>query len=425
MRMSLRRASAAALGSLLLVALALLAAAALLGAAALQHEPTVPPPGEIDPQDLARATRLLRLHDPRRAVAGRVRAVALGEHELEALFDHGAGRWVAAASRVRITSGAATVTVSAPLQAGPLQRWLNVEARLVQTGGLPAIVSLRVGRLPVPPWLGERFALALVDRAGLLAEWRLGAEVVRRVQFAPRQLQLVYAWSDDSTQRLFETLLPPAERQRLRAYADRVAEWSQGRAPAWEAPMSALLGPVFAIAQQRSTGGGDAAAENRAAIVVLALYANGRGVASLLPDARAWPQPRPLRLLLGGRDDFPRHFLVSAALVVETTGALARSIGLAKEVADARGGSGFSFNDMAANRAGTAFGEAALRMPAQLQARLARGVDDDALMPPWRDLPEFMPEAEFVRRYGGVGAPGYVALMAEIERRVGALALFR
>lgn len=46
-------------------------------------------------------------------------------------------------------------------------------------------------------------------------------------------------------------------------------------------------------------------------------------------------------------------------------------------------------------------------------------------MPAWVDLPQFMPEAEFVRRYGGVGAPRYQAMMAEIERRVGALRLFR
>ena len=43
--------------------------------------------------------------------------------------------------------------------------------------------------------------------------------------------------------------------------------------------------------------------------------------------------------------------------MVESTGALAQAIGLAKEVADARAGSGFSFNDMAANLAGTRFGE--------------------------------------------------------------------
>jgi hypothetical protein len=36
-----------------------------------------------------------------------------------------------------------------------------------------------------------------------------------------------------------------------------------------------------------------------------------------------------------------------------------------------------------------------------------------------------MPEPEFKRRFGGVGEPRYVAMVAEIDRRVGALAALR
>jgi hypothetical protein len=46
-------------------------------------------------------------------------------------------------------------------------------------------------------------------------------------------------------------------------------------------------------------------------------------------------------------------------------------------------------------------------------------------MPDVSDLPEFMPEAEFKKRYGGIGASAYRKMMAEIEARVGASALFR
>jgi len=159
--------------------------------------------------------------------------------------------------------------------------------------------------------------------------------------------------------------------------------------------------------------------------VVLALFVNGRGVDALLPAARAWPRARPLQVTLGGRDDFPRHLLISAALVVEGTGPLSRAIGVYKEVADARNGSGFSFNDMAANLAGTRLGEWAVAQPQRLQSALARGVQESDVMPPWADLPEFMGEAEFQRRYGGVGAPAYEAMVTEIERRVAALALWR
>jgi hypothetical protein len=106
---------------------------------------------------------------------------------------------------------------------------------------------------------------------------------------------------------------------------------------------------------------------------------------------------------------------------------LSDAIGLYREVDDSRGGSGFSFNDIAADRAGTRFGELATGSAAgarQLQQRIAAGIKESALMPAVADLPEFMPEAEFKRRFGGIGAPAYQRMMADIERRVAACPLY-
>ena len=138
-----------------------------------------------------------------------------------------------------------------------------------------------------------------------------------------------------------------------------------------------------------------------------------------------------MRLLLAARADFPLHFLVSATLAAEGTTPLTKAIGIYKEVADSRGGSGFSFNDMAANRAGTRFGERAVQDAAHLQDDLAQlekqaqGLKDSDLLPRTDDLPEFMAEREFLRRFGGVGAPGYNAMLADIDRRIAALPLLR
>jgi len=56
-----------------------------------------------------------------------------------------------------------------------------------------------------------------------------------------------------------------------------------------------------------------------------------------------------------------------------------------------------------------------------MQARLARGFDLDAFFPSANGLPEDIPAAEFQSRYGGVGGPGYRALVDEINRRLEAL----
>ena len=61
-----------------------------------------------------------------------------------------------------------------------------------------------------------------------------------------------------------------------------------------------------------------------------------------------------------------------------------------------------------------------------LQARLRVPLTERVLMPETSDLPEFMPEPEFKRRFGGVGGPEYVRMMADIEsahRRAPALSV--
>jgi len=60
-----------------------------------------------------------------------------------------------------------------------------------------------------------------------------------------------------------------------------------------------------------------------------------------------------------------------------------------------------------------------------LQTRLKTGLREADFMPSTEGLPEFMPEPEFKRRFGGIGAPAYKQMMLEIERRVAALSLYQ
>lgn len=123
------------------------------------------------------------------------------------------------------------------------------------------------------------------------------------------------------------------------------------------------------------------------------------------------------------------HFLVSAVLAAEGGGRLADAIGIYKEVIDSRDGSGFSFNDIAADRAGTRFGQIAVQDPGRLRAAALQDADaalkEADFMPPVDGLPEFMPQAEFQARYGGIGAAPYRRMMAEIEQRVMSRPLLR
>lgn len=183
--------------------------------------------------------------------------------------------------------------------------------------------------------------------------------------------------------------------------------------------------PLFTLASQRSAGGADALAENRAALLTLALQATGRRMSDLVPAIQAAPQRQPVVVTLAGRDDFAQHFLISAVVALEGGGPLADAIGVYKEVADLRDGSGFSFNDIAADRAGTRLGLLARRDPRTLQDRLARGAPERDFMPDVADLPEFLGRRDFLATYGGVDAPPYRRMLADIDRRLDALPLLR
>lgn len=397
----------------------------LLARGVLQDEPTVAVTADIAPTDIARVLALVRAHDPRRVPPGQLDAVVLGERDLDVLINHFAYRRLGVPARVSLTPGVAELQASLHLPSNPVGRWLNVRVQVLETAGLPQITALQIGALPLPAWLAEPLLHRAAESAGLSAELAMAADVVRRVNFQPQQMALSYVLRADSAERIVAAVVPPAEQQRLRAYSDRLVALAAGMPSAGVSSLAHWIGPMFELARQRSQAGGDAAAENRAAIVALTLYANGRNLDSFLPAARHWPRPQPQRLTLAGRDDSPLHLLISAALAVEGSSPMSKAVGLYKEVADSRGGSGFSFNDLAADRAGTRLGELAVQQPLRLQAALAGGVQEADFMPHAADLPESMPEREFKRRFGGVGEPRYVAMVAEIDRRVGALAALR
>jgi hypothetical protein len=184
--------------------------------------------------------------------------------------------------------------------------------------------------------------------------------------------------------------------------------------------------PLFQLAKYRSNKG-EAVAENRAVILVLTFYVNQRDLNKIIPQSKTWPRVTLRTVTLNDRDDFPKHYLISAMLAAYAGTPLADAVGLFKEIEDSRGGSGFSFNDIAADRAGTRMGELAIgneQRAKKIQMLMAAAKESD-IMPVTTDLPEFMPEAEFKRRFGGTQGESYRQMMGEIEHRVAALPINR
>jgi hypothetical protein len=125
-----------------------------------------------------------------------------------------------------------------------------------------------------------------------------------------------------------------------------------------------------------------------------------------------------------GRDDLAKHFFVSAHLVALSGSQTARSAGLIKELVDAHGQSGFSFADMAANRAGIVFANAVLTGRLTLDD-VAQRFTVEAFLPPIEDLQEQLAAKEFAEAFGGIGDARLTAELNRIEGRIQALPVYQ
>lgn len=125
----------------------------------------------------------------------------------------------------------------------------------------------------------------------------------------------------------------------------------------------------------------------------------------------------PGRLTMFGREDLAKHFFVSAHSLVVVGSRATRGAGLAKEMLDAQRGSGFSFADMAANRAGMIFAEHLLagKISVEYVAQDFRVAD---YMVPIAEMAEGLGPDALEARFGGKDPSRLGAELARIEARL-------
>ena len=419
------------MGKLLRVVLVLLiglpALLAVLVFFALDNTPLVVNKVTFTPDNIERAKRLLDRNDPRKMRAGVLRTIMVVQDDLDLALNYAASRYAHGSTNVVLRDGSAMLRATFELPANPVGRFVNLDLVLVQTSYLPRVEQLRVGSVPVPAFIGNWLLRAIIQRLKGDADYSATVDVVKQVRASNGVLKVVFEWNDLAANQLKAALVPADDQARWQAYQARLVELTSQQPSGRGFSLDQLLRPMLQLARQRAEGA-SATAENRAVIVVLAFYVNGEGLGALVPAARAWPAPEQRVVTLAGRTDSPQHFMVSAALAATAGSPLSDAVGVYKELDDSRNSSGFSFNDLGADRAGTRFGDMAAasdKGAAHLYRQLESSLREPDFFPDIADLPEYMAEAEFKRRYGAVGQPAYRKMLAEIERRIAALPLYR
>ncbi len=344
---------------------------------------------------------------------------------------------VAFAGQVEINNGKLTLNATARIPENPLGRYINLTLTLIAEDRKLIFDTLSVGEISLRgQWLIAS-ARWLVNQT---LDKKLGDQLfaaVHHVDILPGAIQINYGPLGD--------LVNQAGGLRTRAFAmrdqfqllsdpDSVHDYfahicDQGKA-APDAQLGDYLAWAFSYARYRTELSQKPATENKLALLSLSILLGSDLFETLIGDvAQSRKDCRPVgdAVTVLGRKDLRQHFIVSAAVQLITNTATSFAIGELKELADAgKGGSGFSFADLAADRAGLKFTDMALdpKSAERIQQHAQALRDPAFFFPDINDLPEGLSAAQFVQNYGNLDSSLYSTARANIDARIAQLPLY-
>lgn len=239
-------------------------------------------------------------------------------------------------------------------------------------------------------------------------------------------MKIIYQWDPDSLAKFQESskiiLLPRDHQKRLIFYNNELTDILKPY-KRQKISLAHVIATMFERALGQSKISNDPVKENRALLQTLALYSNGTSLANFVSQDLQKTIKNPIKniLVINGRKDLSKHFLISAGLSVSASSSLANFIGLAKEVEDSDGGTGFSFADLAADKAGVKLGELAVasKQTAQrLQLKMDSIKNEVDFMPAIDQLPEGFMTLAFKKKYTDLDSKAYSLVNDEIDRRI-------
>lgn len=410
---------------LLLLVLLPIALVALVWAA-LAAEPLVETAFNLSRQDLQRAQQIVAEHDPRRLKRGERYKLTLDAKDLNLAVNYLLKRYLDGGVRIETESDLMVARMSLRLPDNPINPYLNLVLAVGEEEGQAHITGMHVGRVPVPGGWVEFVLDQMLQQLLHREDYQLFGDVIKELNLMDGRLQVLYEWQPELLSRVPARLVTRLDQERLSAYYEVLVKATLQPDMGRRVSLLSLFKPLFQLAHKRSRSGSPAA-ENRALLLVMAGYVSGNGLEALAGSGAEGAAPRQVILTLERRQDFAEHFVLSAALAAAGDAVLADAVGLYKEMSDFRGRSGFSFTDLAADRAGARFGEMATSAASarHVQAVLMAEAVETDIMPRAGDLPEHMGAEAFQRRFGSFDSPAFEQLQQEIDRRIAACRLYQ
>ena len=394
----------------------------------LSAQPSVQEPEQLDHTEISNIKKQFSESNPFKRKRYGLKHVAFDEKTLNQAVRLAMNKVITVPTYVELKNGLAHVRLSSKLPTGLFDLYLNIAFDLKPTEQFFEVDNLKVGDLKVPDWIVTSAApyvmRSVSDRYPDYIEL---ISAIRKIDIKPQYVAITYRWNNVVANRAQsitrDVLLSPREQELVSVYYTHLSDIF--RLTFWrKTSLDNVIRPMFALAKERTQQGGDAIEENRAVLLTLGLVATAVPIRHLIKfdPLKRVRNVRFYHLTLHNRRDLMQHFLISAALTVSTNKTLTDAIGLSKEMEDSEGGSGFSFADLLADRAGVRFAGTAVSdtdSAITLQNYMSReDLKETDYMPSHKNLPEAISALEFKKTYVDVKNEKYQFVENELIQRI-------
>ncbi len=195
--------------------------------------------------------------------------------------------------------------------------------------------------------------------------------------------------------------------------------------------LQSISAPLFKEANNRSLTSNNTIEENKAALIALALFVGDYNLQRAIKNTfgiTSLKTGHNINFILNERQDLVLHFIYSAMIKILANSNISTSIGEIKEISDsAKGGSGFSFPDLLADRAGIHFANRALDSSfsaEKLQKNISVSTSELDFFPSIAGLPEGLSAQQFKTTYGNKDTVAFKAMIKKIDRRINGLKIY-
>jgi hypothetical protein len=394
----------------------------------VSNEPDIAVAWTLTHDDIVRAKKIL--YEGSKTKPDEISTIELTQPDLNLAANYLLNRYRKSAVQIELKNDVLRFTVTMTLPNNSLGHYLNISFRLgnENQSEIPSLTKFKAGKLLLP----AKFAAFVIDNiirhTSLNEYFILATRPIKSIKIDQQKATISYYSSMKTMIQARDFLTQSSDNSNLDVYQKKLTEIVGQHDPAWRLSLADLLKPLFELALQRSTLE-NAIEENKLAIIAVNNYVNRKETKKLLsfPASKLTGEKR-YSTFLYKRIDLAQHFIGSAAITASVNGQVAKVVGEEKELSDAQGGSGFSFIDLAADKAGTRFGEMATSSPEnarKIQKAMSGIKDYSDFMPDPTDLPEHMDETEFKQRYQSVDSPAYQELSKQIDARITATPIYK